>query len=78
MVGVEVGQDDQGDAGDAQLAQAAVDRCRGGSGVHDDSGAGAGGEYGGVALADVFSVKFSALKLEAGRDPMGITAGPVH
>ncbi len=53
VVGVEVGQDDQGDAADPEHAQAPVDGQRVGAGVDDDGRARAGREDERVALAHV-------------------------
>lgn len=53
VVGVEVGQDDQGNAADPEHAQAPVDGERVGTRVDDDGRARAGGEDEGVALAHV-------------------------
>jgi hypothetical protein len=54
MVGVEVAEDQQGDGGHAEGAQAAVGQGRLGAGVDDDGGARpSGGQHEGIALADV-------------------------
>ncbi len=53
VVGVEVREHQQRDVGDAEPAQAAVDRGRVGPGVHDHAGAAAGVQDERVALADV-------------------------
>lgn len=53
VVGVEVGQDDQGDAADPEHAQAPVDGERVGARVDEDGRARAGGEDERVALAHV-------------------------
>ena len=53
VVGVEVGEDDGVERGDAEVAQAAVDQGRVGAGVDEDGSVRAAAQHDGVALADV-------------------------
>ncbi|GGO80796.1 hypothetical protein GCM10012280_03550 [Wenjunlia tyrosinilytica] len=53
MVGVEVGEHQQGDAGDGEFAQACVDRLGCGAGVDDHGGTGSRRQDQGISLADV-------------------------
>lgn len=73
VVGVQVGDQEQRDLSDAEVAQTAVDRAWVGPGVHDDPAAGARRQHERVALPDVFPARSSGV----GTEPVPLIASGV-